>query len=185
MRTSPPARAPKWKLAVGPSSTGGHCNPPKKDTPRPKTKRKLQWDGRRGTITIKSNPIPTSWVTHKLENNNTKEVLPLLWRFWTPCQYSHPWDLTVRLGIPRESDLEGQRALITGLSEDWKKQTPVLEGTNKILHMPRPRAKEQLPHRRLNQNYFVVLEGFLWRCGSAGAHHKGSGSSNLGRSSLA
>ena len=31
-----------------------------------------------GTITIKSNPIPTVWVTHKLENNNTKEVLPLL-----------------------------------------------------------------------------------------------------------
>jgi len=91
---SPPARAPKWKLAVEPSSTGGHCNPPKKDTPHPKTKKKLQRDGRRGTITIKSNPMPTRWVTHKLENNNTKEVLPLLWRFWTPHHASQPWDLT-------------------------------------------------------------------------------------------
>ena len=50
----------------------------KKDTPHPKTKTKLQKEGRRGTITIKSNPIPTGWVIHKLENNNTKKVLPLL-----------------------------------------------------------------------------------------------------------
>ena len=55
-----------------------------KDTPGPKTKKKQQWDGRRSTTTIKSNPIPAGWVTHKLENNNTKEVLALLWRFWIP-----------------------------------------------------------------------------------------------------
>ena len=50
--------------------------------PTPKDK-KPQWDGRRDVITIKSDPTPARWVTHKLENNNTKEVLPLLWRFWT------------------------------------------------------------------------------------------------------
>ena len=50
----------------------------KKDTLRSKTKEKLQQDRRRGTIMIKSNPIPTRWETHKLENNITKEVLPLL-----------------------------------------------------------------------------------------------------------
>ena len=27
---------------------------------------------------IKSNPVSARWATHKLENNNTKEVLPLL-----------------------------------------------------------------------------------------------------------
>ena len=52
----------------------GCWNPPKKDTPGPKTKKKLHQDGRRGAITIKSNPIPVGWVTHKLENNNIKEV---------------------------------------------------------------------------------------------------------------
>ena len=26
----------------------------------------------------KANPIPAEWLTHKLENNNTKEVLLLL-----------------------------------------------------------------------------------------------------------
>jgi len=60
------------------SSAGGYCNPSKKDTPCPKIKKKLRQDGRRSTITIKSNPIPARWVTHKPENNNTKEVFPLL-----------------------------------------------------------------------------------------------------------
>ena len=50
----------------------------KKDTPCPKTKRKPEQDGRRGTTTMNSNPIPTEWVTHGLKNNETKEVLLLL-----------------------------------------------------------------------------------------------------------
>ena len=81
MHSSPPARAPKSQLAVEQPPTGGCLNLPKKkkkDTPHPKTKMKLQKEGRRGTITIKLNPIPTGWVIHKLENKNTKEVLLLL-----------------------------------------------------------------------------------------------------------
>ena len=78
MYSSPPARTPKLQLVVEQPSTGGPWNPPTKDTSCPKTKKELQQDGRRGAITIKSNPIPAGWVTHKLENNNTKEVLPLL-----------------------------------------------------------------------------------------------------------
>ena len=31
-----------------------------------------------GTITIKSNPIPSGWETHNLENSDMKEVLALL-----------------------------------------------------------------------------------------------------------
>ena len=72
MCSSTPVREPKLQLAVEPS-TGGHWNSPTKDTPRPKIK-KLQQDDRRGTISIKANPILAVWVTHKLENKNTKEV---------------------------------------------------------------------------------------------------------------
>ena len=125
MCSSPPARASKLQLAIEQPSTGRFWNTPIKDTACPKTKKKPQWDGRRGMVMIKSNPIPSRWVTHKLENDNTKESLPLLLRFWTLCQSSHPWDRTVRLGIPIPripSDLEGQWSLITGLPEDWKKQ---------------------------------------------------------------
>ena len=70
--------ATKLSLAVEQPLTGGHWDPPKKYILRPKTKKKLQLDGRRDAIMIKSNPIPIRRVTPKLENNNTKEVLPLL-----------------------------------------------------------------------------------------------------------
>ena len=39
---SPPVRTPKLQLVVEQPLTGGHWNPPKKDTPRPKTKKKSQ-----------------------------------------------------------------------------------------------------------------------------------------------
>ena len=77
MYSSPPARAPKLQLATEQHSTEGHWNPPKKDNPCPRTKKKLQQDGGRGANTIKSNPTPARWPTHNLENN-TKEVLLLL-----------------------------------------------------------------------------------------------------------
>ena len=78
---------------------------------------------KRGAIMIKSNPIPTRWVTHRLENNNTKEVLPLLWRFWIPHSVEPSLgDSTKGLWIPRESGLEGLQGIITGLPEDWGKQ---------------------------------------------------------------
>ena len=73
-----PERAPKSQLAVEQPWTGGCWNPPKKDAPHSKTKEKLPQDQRRGAITIKSNHIPTGWTIHKLENNNTKEVPPVL-----------------------------------------------------------------------------------------------------------
>ena len=66
-------RALKLQLAVEQPSTGRRWNPPNKDTLCPKTKKKLQQDGRRVTIMMKPNFIPAGWVTHKLENNNTKE----------------------------------------------------------------------------------------------------------------
>ena len=121
----------------------GLWNPPKKDTSYPKTKKKPQQDGGRDTIKIKSNLLPAVWVTHKLENYTTKEVLPFLGRFQTPHQGSQPGDPTMGLGIPSKSDLEDQWELTIGLPQDWGKQTPVLDGTNKILCAPRPRGKEQ------------------------------------------
>ena len=66
------------------------------------------WDGRRGAITMTSNPIPIGWATHKLENNNTKEVLPLLWRFWTPRQASQPGNPAKGLGI-QQKDWESSK----------------------------------------------------------------------------
>ena len=77
MSSSPPVRAPKLQLAVEQPLMGGCWNTPKKDSPCPKTKKKLQQDDRRGPITVKSNSISAGWVTHSLESNNAK-VLALL-----------------------------------------------------------------------------------------------------------
>ena len=113
----------------------------KKDIPCPETKKKPQLDGMRGTIMIKTNPIPSGWVTHKLENNNTKEVLPLLWRFGTPCQASQPGDLTKGLGIPRESDFVGQWDLITKFPQDWGTRDSSLGGWKQNLACTKTQRK--------------------------------------------
>ena len=148
-------------------------------TPCPKTKKNPQQDGRRGTIMIQSNLIPTKWVIHKLVNNNTKEVLPLLWRFWTPLSGFPAHRSRKGTGNPQEiwpwRPVEFDYRTSTGLGQT---ETIVLEGTNKILHKPRPRGKEQWRHRRLNPNYLLVLEGPLWRCRSAGAHHRDGNTGN-------
>ena len=146
MYSSPLVRAPKLQIAVEQPLIGGRWNLPQKETPRPKTK-KLQQVGRECAIVIKSNPMTTGWVTHRLENNNIKEILALLWRFWILHQAYQPDDLTKGLGISRESGLEASYKTSRGLEEI---ETPVLEGTNKILHAPRPTGEEQWPHRRLN-----------------------------------
>ena len=93
--------------------------PTQKDTLHPKTKKKPQWYGRRGAITIKSYPIP---VTHKLENNYTTEVLPLEWKFWAPHQVSQPGGPATGGGASRESGFEDKWSWITGIRRDWGKQ---------------------------------------------------------------
>ena len=73
---------------------------------------------------IKSNPIPTKQVSHKLENNNNKEVLPVLRRLVLNLSGFPAWgyNLTKGLEITMESDLEGQWDFIIGIPQDWVKQ---------------------------------------------------------------
>ena len=137
--------------------------------------KKSQRDGRRGTITVKSNSIPIRWMTHKLENNNTKELPALFWKFWTPHQASQPGYLTKVLGIPRKSGLESQWDLIIGLLEDWGKHRLVLQGTNQILCTQGPRRNDQWPYRRLKQKYLCVggppVEAWVSRGSTQGWGH--------------
>ena len=129
MHSSHPARSPKSQLVAEQPLTGGCWNLSKKDTPCPKAK-KPQQDGRRGTATIKSNPIPTKWVTYKLENSNTKDVLSLLWRYWSPHQASKPGDLQKRRnshGIwpwrPVGFDYKTSRGQGKQILQSWRAQT--------------------------------------------------------------
>ena len=156
--------AVEWPL------TGGYL--PKKDTPYPKTNKKPQRDSRIGTITIKSNLMSARLVSQKLRTVITKK-------------FSNCWEgseLHTRFpnrGI-QQSDWESPGNLTQKARGIWLQdfrglrdtETLVLEGTNKTLCAPRLREKEQWFHRRLKQNYLLALEGFLWWCALAGAHHR-------------
>ena len=96
---------------------------------------------------------------------------PTNWRTITPkkfscCEGSEPHvrlpsleDLTKELGIPRESDLEGQQDLIKRFPQDWEKQRPQSWGAQTKPCIPQDAGKEQWLHRSLKQNYQPVLEG--------------------------
>ena len=73
MGSSPPARIPKLQLIVEQPSTGGHWSPPKKKMSHVQKQR-----GSHSKTVIKSNTIPTGWVTDRLDNNNIKEAFKLL-----------------------------------------------------------------------------------------------------------
>ena len=113
-------RTPKMQLADKKPQKGGCWNSPKRN-PASKDKGEAAMRWQEGTITLKSNPIPASWATHQLENDNTKEVLTLLQRFQAPHHTTQPWDLAKGLGIPREADFEVQQGLMSELPQDQEK----------------------------------------------------------------
>ena len=85
-------------------------------------------------------------MTLKLEDNNTKEVLPLLWRFWTPRSGFPDWWSDKRPGNPQGIWLWGPAGFDYISSRELREtDIPVLEGTNKILYPSRPRGEEQRP----------------------------------------
>ena len=174
---SSPVRAPELQLAVDQPSTAGHCNKLKKDTPHPKTKKKVQRDCRIGTVTTKSNPTSSGWATHELENNNTKEVgiYPRLWRFLVPGFPA--WGSNKGTGNPQGI------WLWRSVGFNYRTSTCLGEIDSSLgAHKPRPRGKEQWPHRRLTQTYLLVLGMH----GSAVARRgeRGTGSSSPGRDPL-
>ena len=125
----------------------------KKDTTHPKTKEKPQWDGRRGAITVKSNPITAGSVTHKLENIYTTEVHP-----WS--EVSEPHVRLPKLGVWQweEEFLENQtlkasRIWLQDFDRTGGNRDSTLGGhTQSSVHIG-TQGKKQWPHRRLNQTY--------------------------------
>ena len=85
----------------------------KKDTPHAKTKEKPQWDGRRGAITIKSNPITAGgWLT------NWKTLIPQKSTHWSEGTESHVRLLNLGVWQREEEFLENQTLKASG---NWLK----------------------------------------------------------------
>ena len=137
----------------------------KRDTPHPKTKEKPQWDGRRGAITIKSNPITAAWVT-----TNWRTITPQKSTHWS--EGSEPHVRLPNLGVQHweEEFTENQTWKASGIwLQDFNRtggnRDSTLGGCTQSSSASGPSGKEQWSHRRLNQTYLLVLEGLLQRRG--------------------
>lgn len=101
---------------------------------------------------IKSNLIPAGWVTtHKLENNNANFSILLI---LNPISGFPAWASGMGMGISRNLAMRPAGFDYMPVKRPEETETPVLQGTNKILHSARSR-KEELLHRKLNQNYLL------------------------------
>ena len=71
-------------------------------------------------------------------------------------------------------------------STGWEAETPLLEGTHRVLCAPGPGKKWQWPHKRLGQTYLLVLEGLLcsWRVAVVRYGDKDTGGGSSGEYSL-
>ena len=114
-------------------------------------------------------------MTQRLENNNTEEAPTLLWRLGTPHEAS-------QLGIwqrvwesPGNLALRVSRICLQAFQRTGGNRDSSLGGyEQKLVHTKTQRRGTMTPWR-LNQSYLLVLEGLLWRRGSAGAHHRDGG----------
>ena len=183
VRSLPLAGAPASQLTAEPSSTGRHWNSPKKyPTSKDEEEGTMRWYEGLNHNKIKSH---NCWVSY----SQTGEQL---------YHRSSPTGvrvLSLPSGFPTWGSRNGRRnsqrirlwrlvgfdcRTLTGQGET---DTPLLEGTHKVMCASGPKRKERWPHGRLNQTYLLVLEGLLQRQGVAVAHHgdKGTGSRSSGK----
>ena len=127
---------------------------------------------------IKLNPLSTGWVTHKLENNNTKRSFTTFVKVLSPMSGFPAWGSDKRTGNPQGIWPWWPVGFDYRTSTGTRGNRDSILGGHKILYAPTPRWKKQWPHRRQSQNDTLVLEGLLWRCASARAHHRDEGTAS-------
>ena len=97
---------------------------------------------------------PSTWKTHKFENNYIAEYLPQEWKFLSPG------GLTLGEGDPRAFGFEGQWELCARVPQNCRKQRLHYWRAHTVSHGTGLRVKQWL-HRNLGQTYLWVLEGHL------------------------
>ena len=119
----------------------------KKDTPHPKTKDKQQWDGRRGEITIKSNPIFLGgWLT------NWRTLIPQKSTHWIEVFEPHVRLPSLGVRQREEEFLENQTLKVSGIwlpdfDRTGGKRDSTLGGHIQSSVRIRTQGKEQWSHR--------------------------------------
>ena len=119
-------RTPKSQLtSEQPSTTTAKfLEPTEKHTLYPKTKKNPQWDGRRDTITITSNSMPTKCVPQKF-SIAVKVLSPIsVFPAWGPGNGSQS---PQRIWLWKPAVLDCRTS--TGL---WETETPILKGHTQV-----------------------------------------------------
>ena len=109
-RSSSPGKTRKLQLTAEQLSTGECWIPPKKDSPHPRAKEKLQQDGRRSKITFRIKPIPTRDIQRAQTKPSMQQENPqrlsqtwlwvfacLLWKYGSAVAASlfHIWTILI------------------------------------------------------------------------------------------
>ena len=94
---------------------------------------------------VEHNHIKIKFYTCQVGDPNWRTIIPK--KFSHSCKVSRPHIRFPNLGSQKRDwespwNLESQWNLITEFPQGWRKQR-LLEGTNKTLHAPGPRGKEQ------------------------------------------
>ena len=99
---------------------------------------------------------PPGW-----QNTNRRTIVPK--KFSHCCKSSRSHNRLPNLGIQqREWESPGNLTLKVSRTSTGLRKQRLLAGTNKTMCSPRPRRKEQWPHRKLSQTWLWV-SGSFWR----------------------
>ena len=133
--------------------------PTKKIPHHLKTKKRLQQDGRRSAVMIKSNPIPAEWQT------NWRTIIPK--KFSYCCEGSELHVRLLSLGI-WQRDWKSSGNLNLNASWIWLQdfhrtgeKDSTLGGHKQNLAFIKTQGTGTMTPRRLNQTHVQVLEGLL------------------------
>ena len=136
----------------------------KKDTSHPKTKEKLQWNGRRRTFTIKSNSITAGCMTQNGEHLYHRSPLIGV-KVLSPTSGFPTWGSgnrrrnSQRIRLWRLTGFDCR--ILIGLG---KRETPLLEGTQKVVCTSGPRGRSSDPIRN-----WATTTCYCWRISCRGS----------------
>ena len=112
VNSSSPVRTPELQLTAKQPSTGECWIPPKKDTPHPRAKERLQQDGRRGEIMFRIKPL-----THQRHSEGSNKTCvhqdpETPQRLSQNCVWVSPAEVRVSSGLPQGQGLWVQQTWV-------------------------------------------------------------------------
>ena len=117
---------------------------------------------------IKSNPMPTEWVIHQLENNSYQRSSLTVVKVLSPTSDFPAWGSDKGTGNSQGTWPRSPVGLIIGLPQDWGKQRLQTWRAHTNLAHTKSQRKGAVTPQEAAPNYLRVLDGLLWSVGQQG-----------------